>query len=335
MNIAIVGMGIAGSYLSSILSKEHQISGFDRLTKENFDAVCAWGTSKAGIETFAKNCGLNFENYITFTGKEMLVEVNGEMVDIDLIGLCCFDKIRFIKDMADNIDIEYGKYVSKNTLNDDYDMVVDSTGLLRPLLPNIKEDLIVPCMQYKVKYIDPPFDDYYIKPFPGLSGYFWYFPLGDGFYHIGAGDYYQRHNEEIANFLKKYPGEVVKKNGRPVRISPPSLCEPFYEGKVVGVGESIGTVYPILGEGIIPSLQCADLLLENLNDLPNYRKRVLEHFKIYTLVYKIIKLKIERKFNVPSNFLSLWSIYRYMKTREERYGMDIRMRKMLKIVIDS
>jgi|TARA_B100000315_G_scaffold129259_1_gene118926 flavin-dependent dehydrogenase len=335
MNIAIIGMGVAGSYLSSMLSQEHQVSGFDRLQKENFDAVCAWGTAKAGIEIFAKNCGLNFEDYITFTGKEMLVEVNGEMVDIDLMGLCCFDKIRFINDMADGINIEFGKYVSKNTLNDDYDMLVDSTGLIRPLLPRVKEDLLIPCMQYRVKYNDPPFDDFYVKPFPGLSGYFWYFPLGDGFFHIGAGDYYQRHNEEISNFLKKYPAEIVKKNGRPVRISPPSLCEPFYEGKVVGVGESIGTVYPILGEGIIPSLQCADLLLENLNDLSNYRKRVLEEFKIYDLVYKVIKSKIAHEFNVASNFYSLWSIYRYMKKREDRYGMNIRMRKLLKIVVGS
>jgi len=28
------------------------------------------------------------------------------------------------------------------------------------------------------------------------------------------------------------------------------MCKPFYKGKVVGVGESIGTVYPLLGEGI-------------------------------------------------------------------------------------
>jgi len=44
------------------------------------------------------------------------------------------------------------------------------------------------------------------------------------------------------------------------------MCLPFYKGKVVGVGESIGTVYPILGEGIIPSMMCADIFVKNLGD---------------------------------------------------------------------
>lgn len=336
MKIAIVGMGVVGSYLSSMLSKENEVIGFDMLRKENFDAVCGWGTTKAGMAKYAKDCGLNFEDYVTHTGKVLRVDVRGEMVDINLKGLCCFDKIRFIRDMSEGQNIHFGSYVSRDTLlSDDYDMVVDSTGLIRPLLPRVKDDLLIPCVQYRVKYRDPPFDDFFVKTFPNLSGYFWYFPLGDGVFHVGAGDYFKRHNEELSNFFKKYPGEIIKKNGRPVRITPPSLCEPFYDGKVVGVGESIGTVYPMLGEGIIPSLQCAELLLENLQDMPRYRERVLETFKIYNLVYKLVKSKIAGTFRVSTQFPSLWSIYRYMKKREDRFGMHIRMKKILKIVLGA
>ncbi len=335
MKIAIVGMGVAGSYLSSRLSEENRVVGFDMLSKENFDSVCAWGTAKGGMEKFAQNCGLNFEDYITHTGKVMRVDVRGEMVDIDLKGLCCFDKIRFIRDMADGQDIRFAKYVSKDILREDYDMVVDATGLTRTLLPRVKNDLLIPCVQYRVKYKDPPFDDFYIKTFPSLGGYFWVFPLGDGVFHIGAGDYFKRHNEELSDFFRRYPGEIIKKNGRPVRITPPSLCEPFYDGKAVGVGESIGTVYPILGEGIIPSLQCAELLLQNLHDIPRYRERVLDEFKVYSVVFKFVKSKIAGTFNITSQFPSLWSIYRHMKKREDRYGMDIRMRKIMKIVLGA
>ena len=51
------------------------------------------------------------------------------------------------------------------------------------------------------------------------------------------------------------------------------MCQPFTVGKVVGVGESIGTVYPMLGEGIIPSMQSVELLVENLDDLRGTLRR--------------------------------------------------------------
>lgn len=335
MKIAIVGMGVAGSYLSSRLSKDNKVTGFDMLSKKNFDAACAWGTTKEAISKFAKDCDLSFEDYITFTGKNMQIQVKDDIINIDLKGLCCFDKIRFIKDMADGKDVKFGKYISNGTLNEDYDMIIDSTGVNRSLLPKVKEDLLIPCIQYKVKYKDPPFDDFYIKSFSGISGYFWYFPLGDGYFHVGAGDYYQKQNEEIANFLKRYPGEIVKKNGRPIRLTPPSLCEPFFEGKVVGTGESIGTVYSILGEGIYPSLQCAELLIKNLNDKSKYREHVLETFKMHRLVYNIVKSKIDNNFNIVLQFPSLLSIYSYMKKQEDRFGLHIQLRKMLKIILGS
>lgn len=334
MKIAIVGMGVAGSYLSSMLSREHRVSGFDMHQKDSFDAVCGWGSVKGAMAKYAKDCGLNFEDYVTHTGKVMHVDVNGDMVNIDLKGLCCFDKIRFIKDLVDGQDIRFGQVVSKDVLSEDgYDMVIDSTGLIRSLLPKVKDDFLIPCVQYRVKYKEPPFDDFYVKTFPNLSGYFWYFPLGDGLFHVGAGDYYKRHNEELSNFFKKYPCEVLKKNGRPVRITPPSLCEPFFDGKVVGVGESIGTVYPMLGEGIIPSLQCAEILLENLHDLATYREKVLKHFKIHDPIYRFIKSKIEGTFNLAFQLPTLVNIYRHMKTREDRYGMHIKMTNLLKVVL--
>jgi flavin-dependent dehydrogenase len=335
LNIVIVGLGVAGSYIASRLSGEHRVVVFERFRRESFDAACAWGTAKAGISKYAKDCGLNFDDYVTHTGREMLVNVNGEIVNVGLRGLCCFDKIRFITDMAAGQDVRFGKYITKDSLESDSDMVIDATGLIRPLLPKIKNDLLVPCVQYRVKYKEPPFDDFYIKPFPNLAGYFWYFPLGDGLYHVGAGDYNRRHNEEIDSFLKRYPGEIVKKNGRPVRITPPRLCEPFFDGKIVGVGESIGTVHPMLGEGIIPSLQCAEMLVDNLDDLSSYRKDVLEQFDIFDLIYRFIRSKIEGEFSLTSNFHSLWTIYRYMKTREDRFGMNVRMRQIMKIVLGT
>jgi len=78
--------------------------------------------------------------------------------------------------------------------------------------------------------------------------------------------------------------------------------EPFYSNNIIGIGESIGTVFPMLGEGIIPSLLCCEIFLkvieenkDNANKFSKeeYRKRVLKKFHYYHDVYKIIRLKMD------------------------------------------
>jgi flavin-dependent dehydrogenase len=178
-----------------------------------------------------------------------------------------------------------------------------------------------------------PFDDFYLKAFPSMAGYFWYFPLGNGYAHIGAGDFERKQNNKfVEDFLKRYECQVIKKVGRPVRISPPKNCEPFTDrSKIVGVGESIGTVYPLLGEGIIPSTWCADMLVQNLYDMENYRKEVLKKFEIYSVVFNFIRSKICHKFNFLKDSYRLLKIYNHMKKEEYRYGMEIRMTDMFKV----
>jgi flavin-dependent dehydrogenase len=326
LKIGIVGMGVAGSYLAARLHNSHEVVGYERLSEEKFDAVCAWGTSKAGIARFAKTCGLNFENYVLHDGRLMSVDVGKRIVNIGLRGLCSFDKVRFIKDLAKGQTIRFGHFAYADSLTKDNDLLIDSTGVIRPLLPRIKKDCLVPCLQYKVRYKEPPYDDFYIKPMlPELSGYLWYFPLGNGYAHVGAGDLYKRHSEELMKFLRRYPCEIIKKTGRPVRIMPPRYCEPIVSEKVVGVGESIGTVYPILGEGIIPSLQCADLLIENLNDLSTYRKKVLEKFRVYDWVFHFIMSRIKHGFNFHEQILDILRIFIHMKRNENRYGLQVKL----------
>ncbi|MFQ5998223.1 MAG: NAD(P)/FAD-dependent oxidoreductase [Candidatus Bathyarchaeia archaeon] len=331
MRIGIVGLGVAGSYLASRLGENHQVVGLERAPENNFDAVCAWGTCKQFISNLVKPTGLNFENYVIHDGYEMLLDTGGKIRTIGLKGLCTYNKLQLIRDLLEDRLVKFNQNVWSLPEPNDFDLAIDSTGLHRPLLPKIKNDVFIPAVQYKVKYRSQPFDDFYIKPFNGLSGYFWYFPLGDGYAHIGAGDYHKRHNEEIADFMRKYPGEVLKKVGRPIRLTPPSRCEPFYQGKVVGVGESIGTVYPVVGEGIIPSLQCAELLVENLDDLEAYRQKVLEKFAIYEKIFKVIMAAIEDRFSMIRQLPGLLGIFFHMKQNEDRYGLQVRLSDILKV----
>lgn len=348
MKIAVVGIGVAGAYLMNRLSDAHDnhVVGFERLPETQHDAVCAWATCKNVMSGLVKNCGLNFEEYILHSGKHMKIDLgsigskNGEdddnnNIDIRLKGMVSYDKLKLIQDMMKGTKIEFGKIPKKENLESEFDIVIDSTGFHRNYLPKLENDTWIPCIQYKVKYDigKTPFDDFYLKAFPSMTGYFWYFPLGNGYAHIGAGDFERKKNNKFVDeFLNRHKCQVVKKVGRPVRITPPVNCEPFTDGrKSIGVGESIGTVYSLLGEGIIPATWCAELFIQHLHDIKSYREAVLKRFKIYTLVFKFIQLKIAGKFNMIRHVYDLLRIYNHMKSEEDRYGMQVKMINMMKV----
>ncbi len=330
LKIAVVGIGVAGSYLLSRLRDEHTVEGFEMASPSRYYPMCAWGTSRNVMKNFAKNVGLNFDDYLLHTGREMIVDLGGELYPIRLKGLCTFDKKRFEEDLIKDCNVKFN--VRVKSIPNGYDLIIDSTGFNRSLLPKIENQYYIPTIEYRVKFKDPPFDDFYIKPFRGLSGYLWFFPLGDRIYHVGAGDYFKRHCKAVEEFVKKYNGEVLMKVGRPVRITPPQYCQPFYNGAVVGVGEAIGTVYPMLGEGIIPSLYSAEALIENLEDLEKYRRTILKIFKPYNTVFQFIQKGLTGKLDLKKDWILLFKIYLHMRFREERYGTQARIRDFYKVV---
>lgn len=337
MKIAVVGIGVAGAYLMNRLSDDqsYQVVGFERMPKNEHDAVCAWATCQNVMVGLTRKCGLSFDDYILHNGRHMQVglQENGS-IDIQLKGMVSYDKLRLIQDMIRGTEIKFGRAPRKEELESDFDLIIDSTGFHRNYLPRIENETWIPCVQYKVRYPrgKEPFDDFYLQAFPSMTGYFWYFPLGNGQAHIGAGDFLKTRNSFVNKFLNKYDCDIIKKVGRPVRLTPPENCEPFTDGrKSIGAGESIGTVYPLLGEGIIPSTWCAELLVENLHDIPQYRKAVLEKFKTYSLVFRFIELKITGKFNMIKHGMDMLKLYRHMKGEEERYGMKVKMSDMLKV----
>ncbi len=339
MKIAIIGLGVAGSYLLNTLSDEHDVTGYEMQKEGGFDAICAWGASKNEMTKILSNIDFDFNKYIFFTGKEINLELKGKLRKVPCKGLVTYDKHGLELDLCRKKNAKYGVRVTPNDFPfDKYDLVIDATSLQRIMLPKINEQLLVPCVEYKVEYDKIPFDDFYVRPFDTNSGYLWFFPLQNNIGHIGAGDYHRKHNEALESFMEKYKGKIIKKVGRPIRLSAPQLCKPFSKGNVVGVGEAIGTVFPLMGEGIIPSLHCAEMLKENLNDIETYEQRVLEKFSSYTDIYKIIKLKMDDKISVFSMLKYsgiLWNLYRTMKSEEERFGLEVRMRDLMAIMLSQ
>jgi len=333
MKIAVVGIGVAGSYLLARLKKDHEVVGYERMKEHEHDSICAWGSAKSIMSELCAKVDIDFEKFVIHNGKNLYIDMhNRPRFDIKLKSLCTYDKIGLIQEMIKGCKVHYDVSPKLEDLEKEYDLIIDATGFYRMYLPKPKDDFFLPTFQYKIEYENEvPLDDFYVKPLENMTGYFWYFPLDKKFAHIGSGDYKKQHVKETNEFLEKYGGKIVKKVGRPIRLATPDMCEPFYHGKVVGVGESIGTVYPLLGEGIIPSMICVDIFIKNIDDREQYRKEVLQYFKIYAKVHRFIRNKMEQKFSIIKQFPELISIFIYMKRNERRFGMEVHMRDLFKI----
>lgn len=338
MRFAIAGAGVAGSYLGSILqARGHQVEVFEASKLQDHWPVCAWGASRHMLDRFSEKANLDFDDYILHVGKRLRMDLPNDKVEhLELKGLVTYDKRRWEHELLKGLEIKYGTKVTKGAFPvDDFDLVLDCTGLHRTLLPKSKEDFIIPAYEYLLEDVRGE-DEFYTIGYPGAKGYFWYFPLGDGRGYMGAGDVLKKYHG-IKEFFERHPeAKVAKKIGRPIRLAPPKRMEPFFDGNIVGVGESIGCVFPMLGEGIIPSLICCDFFLESLGkgkfDFNKYRKRVLSYFSYYDDVYRIVRLKMEGKLSTIKHARLLMSMYRHMKREESRFGFEVSLDKMNRLV---
>ncbi|HUK79093.1 MAG TPA: NAD(P)/FAD-dependent oxidoreductase, partial [Nitrososphaerales archaeon] len=211
LKLAVVGAGVAGAYMMNRLPAGVEAEAFEMRTEKNWYTVCAWGTSQPFIRDMVKQAGFSFDDYVLHKGKKMRVDLGDDELNINLTGLVTYDKHRLTEDMLKGKKVHWGAQVKEaNGSLAGFDTVVDATGLHRSLLPKIKDDLLVPSLEYQVKSKDLPYDDFVIRPYPGLSGYWWFFPLGDGMAHVGAGDLQGRYRYELDDFVKKYHCEVLR-----------------------------------------------------------------------------------------------------------------------------
>src|ERR687892_431000 len=340
MRIAIVGAGVAGSYLANMTSKMgHEIQVYETNDEEAHWPICAWGGSKNMLEKFSQQAGIEFSEYVTHTGRTLRIDLPGNKVEyLELKGLVTYNKRKWESDLLRGNKVSYGmKCKPESSLLSEYDLVVDCTGFHRSLLPKSKEDFIIPAYEYLVENIKD-IEDFYVIGYKGARGYFWCFPLSKGEAFVGAGDLDRRYYG-IAEFLASHPECTIKRKiGRPIRLAPPRRMQPFYSNNIVGVGESIGCVFPMLGEGIIPSLICCDIFLDVLDrsngkfDVKKYRRNVLDTFGYYDDVYKIVRLKMDGKLRIVRHINLMMSMYRNMKKEEKRFGFEISLEKMTRLV---
>jgi flavin-dependent dehydrogenase len=290
MKIAIAGAGIAGGYLARLLSQKGFFpvvyDGMDHDTRCGYRS-CGWGAPE-GIAPYLAAVGLDLQEYLI----EPMTSMNFDGL-VATTPLWTIDKPGLIRDFTRDLALTPKNLDTEEA--EGYDLVVDATGIARALLPPCRSDLTLPTVQHRVNV--EPFDGRRLEPgvygnhIPGL-GYLWIFPLGKNQFHIGIGGIgLVGHDRLMDRFYQDSAGRFsfTRLCGcrGVVRVASPYYSMPFYSRNTrkdgtsrltVGVGESIGTVAPFTGEGIVYSLECARMFADTWQDPEAYTRSVLSQF---------------------------------------------------------
>ena len=311
MKIAIMGAGMTGAYLYRLLRAQgHTIDLFDRPVGTRCGLTpCAWGTSR-GFNELVLASGLDPTKYLLRRFDYVIME--GLKIKADLM---TFDKQRLLHDLLQDAKINYSKPDMSG-----YDRIIDSTGVARAALPPIADDLILPCIQVRVETAAPL--DNQIKL--GAVGYAWCFPLSEKEYHIGCGSLVAD-PLPIMKELGWLEGPFSPKNrlcgcaGR-IRLTGPHNSQPFVssgeDGEVWGVGEAIGCVAPLAGDGIVPGMKSVQLLMKWWDDPAGYTQAVLKEFDWMKNERAVIdKLRNHKKLGLNDAWV--------LKKNSRRMGMQV------------
>lgn len=289
MKVAIAGAGVAGSYLYRLLAPQgHTVHLFDRGIETRCGiSPCAWGTSK-GFAELVKKAGLDPSDYVLKNSDHIIID--GMRIKADLT---TFDKRRFISDLRRGAEIR-----SDRPAPGEYDRLIDCTGVSRAFLPPAPEDIVLPCVQYRIKSATPLENEIRLK---GI-GYSWCFPLSGDEYHIGCGSLLFDPRKLIEELGWVGAGSTGKEvicgcRGR-IRLTGPQYSQPHVaQGQgheVWGAGEAVGCVAPLAGDGIVPGMRSVDLLIKHWNEPAAYTKALLREFGWMKAERRVID-KLRRK----------------------------------------
>jgi hypothetical protein len=131
--------------------------------------------------TYLADVGLDLDEY--------LIEPMSPMNFDGLVArtpLCTVDKPRLLRDLTRASRLKRENLGPEKA--EDYDIVVDATGIARAFLPPYRSDLTLPTLQHRVAVESGGSErrgaGVYGNMIPGL-GYLWTFPVGNNHYHIG------------------------------------------------------------------------------------------------------------------------------------------------------
>ena len=315
--IAIAGAGMTGAYLYRLLSRDSdRIDVYDVAPSTRCGlSPCAWGTSRGFTELVA-DAGLSANNYILHRPGYVLMD------DVKIkADLMTFDKPRLIKDLL------AGAQIKQSDLDPlAYGRVIDATGVSRAFLPPIADDIVLPCVQYRLKTSRPLENTINL----GRIGYAWCFPLSGERYHIGCGSLIADPRARIdeLGLRESAPGSrqtIICECSGKIRLAGPQASVPFVAADIWGVGEAIGCVAPLAGDGIVPGMKSVQLLMRHWNDPAGYTQAVLKEFHWMTGERRVLeKLRKGRPLGIRDALV--------LKRNSKRMGMQIKLSDAAKLL---
>ncbi len=320
--VAIAGAGMVGSYLHRMLEK----SGIpaDLYTTNGLNTTCgispcAWGTSRPFFD-LVRSSGLDPYDYVMRHATKVIFQ--GTELRADLM---TFDKPKLIRDLQNGTQIIEG-HVRANG----YERVIDATGTARAYLPPVGNDLTVPCVQYRVSGADLDPSAVYITY--GNIGYSWSFPLSETDFHVGGGSIAVDPREMLhRSGMLNHGGKVLCGCKGRVRISTPQRSAPFVSVnpdlgcEVWGVGEAIGVVAPIAGEGVVHGMKSARILQSCWEDPDVYSATIRAEYSWMPTERKIL----EKLMAGGSPSLSDW---RALMKMGKRMGAEISLKETISML---
>jgi flavin-dependent dehydrogenase len=274
MRIAICGAGLVGSYLYRLLDQ----AGYKRITLFESSippatkcglTPSAWAAS-SGFAEMLEPVGFDPADYILGTFDQAVL--NGIKVKARVMVI---DKPRLVSALLKGAAVKHSQPRAS-----DFDRIVDATGFARAYLPALSQDLIATCVQSRVS--SPERWDVAIDI--SNQGYAWRFPLFPNEYHIGAASAVMPPQKLLENLGWLNNSRQVCACSSKLRLAGPHSSLPFtYIGAdrptpVWGAGEAIGCVSPLMGEGILPGVKSAAIMLANWEAPEAYREAILREF---------------------------------------------------------
>ena len=277
MELAVVGAGPAGLSLAWILKgTKYNVTVYEGLSDVGLKP-CAWGLI-SGIEEI-----------VPLPKEAIISEIRGFRIYLDdklvhdirtdkKLGYI-INKPVFLKSIADRVNIKFntkiieknGEYFTQNGEKIEADKVIFANGHY-----SLPKDSTIPAIQYITDYqIDREVVEFYF--YSDLLGYAWVFPDEKGS-KIGIGGWadIQFLKERVKKILK---GNILNFHG--ARVADYGILEDRMNGKYIG--EALGTVYPLTGEGIRPSILSAKIFADALINEKSF-EREFKKSKLYSTI---------------------------------------------------
>ncbi len=286
MRIGVIGAGPSGLSIARMLSDK----GYDVYVYEAHrdfaTKPCGWGYpapdgDEARYSVFSealKSTIWAFKGYNVYLNDDLLYHSDKQILGYII------DKKRFLESLSQGVKIETGspaRYLGRGVIRSRsgerrFDIVIIAGGF--PAQPRrLDRILAIQTIIRSPKIEDAEIPE--LRFYSDLVGYAWIFPEGERIARVGVGGYADREELEkiLSNVIKSRQdlarGEVLKREGAEVTVSGidwdlARSRDPYY------VGEALGYVMPITGEGIRPAMWSSIALFNSIENGTGYEEEL-------------------------------------------------------------